>query len=167
MTKSGNKNVYEIVKAETLIKVRIKVKKQLSESQGQMVPGRSKQGNNKAVPLTLHWPFFQLKVKFYLIELLTLLSRLDRLSITSWFFWLKYNSGATFHVFFFAFVSTYVCRNRSNIYVLPMILLHKSSSHAVLKTICSYQKRKGELSFPPPDLRWKVKFLHKSFSKEV
>ena len=29
-------------------------------------------------------------------------------------------------------------------------------------------KRKGELSFPPrPDLRWKVKFLHKSFSKEV
>ena len=54
MTKSGNKNVYEIVKAETLIKVRIKVKKQLSESQGQMVPGRSKQGNNKAVPLTLH-----------------------------------------------------------------------------------------------------------------
>ena len=51
--------------------VRIKVKKKLSEIEGQIGPACSKQGHNKAVPLTLHWPFFQLKMNIYLIERFT------------------------------------------------------------------------------------------------
>ena len=60
----------------------LSLKKKLSESQGQM-GSRSEQGNNKAVPLTLCWPFFQLKVESYLIELSALTSVLTKLSIAS------------------------------------------------------------------------------------